>query len=131
MLYRHLRLLTNFFYPQAKLVSKTRNGARVTRRYDTPTTPYRRVLAAQLLTETESKALQHFYKQLNPAQLRRDVIICQQQLRSTHTTTNQNGMKGGEAQRVRGPFYVRAPHLATRTFSDECNTEQITAVRPN
>ncbi len=39
-LYRHLRLLTNFFVPQAKLVSKSRDGAKVTRRYDALATPY-------------------------------------------------------------------------------------------
>ena len=40
-----VRLHTNFFMPSAKLVSKTREGSKVTKRSDTPTTPYRRVLA--------------------------------------------------------------------------------------
>src|SRR5208337_845025 len=31
--------LTNYFYPQQKLVSKTRVGAKVTKKYDTATTP--------------------------------------------------------------------------------------------
>ena len=42
-LYRSLRLLTNFFEPQAKLTGKHRDGARVRRVYDTPTTPYQRL----------------------------------------------------------------------------------------
>ncbi len=79
-LYRHLRLLTNFFYPQMKLVAKTRDGAKVIRRYDKPTTPYQRLLDAKILSETESRALQHFYHQLNPVQLRQDVNACQQRL---------------------------------------------------
>jgi hypothetical protein len=35
-------LLSNYFYPQQKLVSKVRHGAKVTKKYDTATTPYRR-----------------------------------------------------------------------------------------
>ena len=34
--------LTNYFYPQQKLVSKTRVGAKVSKKYDRATTPYRR-----------------------------------------------------------------------------------------
>ncbi len=33
-----LRLLTNFFFPQVKLIAKTRDGAKVRRRYDIATT---------------------------------------------------------------------------------------------
>jgi hypothetical protein len=39
------RLLTNHFAPQQKLVSKERNGAKTTKKYDKPATPYERVLA--------------------------------------------------------------------------------------
>jgi hypothetical protein len=34
--------LTNYFYPQQKLVSKVRVGAKVSKKYDRATTPYRR-----------------------------------------------------------------------------------------
>ena len=34
--------LTNYFYPQQKLVSKVRVGAKVTKKYDKATTPHRR-----------------------------------------------------------------------------------------
>lgn len=43
-LYGHLRLYVNFFQPQMKLVSKTRRGAAVSKRFDRARTPYRRVL---------------------------------------------------------------------------------------
>jgi hypothetical protein len=43
-LYRVLRLYVNFFQPQMKLRSKTRQGARVTRRFDEARTPYQRAL---------------------------------------------------------------------------------------
>ncbi len=32
--------LTNYFYPQQKLISKVRDGAKVTKKYDTATTPF-------------------------------------------------------------------------------------------
>ncbi len=40
-LYGHLRYYGNFFQPQMKLVSKTRRGAKVAKRYDAARTPYR------------------------------------------------------------------------------------------
>lgn len=38
-IYEVLRLQTNFFSPSQKLISKTRHGAKVTKRYDTAQTP--------------------------------------------------------------------------------------------
>ncbi|MGP9837803.1 hypothetical protein [Arthrobacter sp. 179] len=40
------RLLTNHFAPQQKLVKKVRNGAKISKKYDAPATPYQRALAA-------------------------------------------------------------------------------------
>lgn len=88
-LYGHLRLLTNFFSPQARLVSKTRQGAKVIRRYDKPATPYQRVLDSGVLTKTQSRELSRFYRQLNPAQLRRDISRCQRRLRELANTQTQ------------------------------------------
>jgi hypothetical protein len=78
--YRHLRLLTNFFIPQAKLIAKSRDGAKVSRQYDTPTTPYERLLASGALTKSAARALTATYHKLNPAQLRRDVAVHQRRL---------------------------------------------------
>src|SRR5665811_366475 len=50
-LYASLRLMTNFFSPQMKLREKTRDGARVTKRYDEAKTPYQRLLQAAVLPE--------------------------------------------------------------------------------
>jgi hypothetical protein len=36
--------LTNYFYPQQKLVSKVRTGAKVSKKYDTAATPFRRAI---------------------------------------------------------------------------------------
>ena len=43
--YELLRIWTNHWQPTMKLTGKTRDGARVTKHYDVPQTPYRRVLA--------------------------------------------------------------------------------------
>lgn len=80
-LYRHLRLFTNFFCPQAKLIAKTRDGAKVSRRHDKPTTPYQRLLDSGTLTKAQARKLTALYRSLNPAQLRRDIARCQRQLR--------------------------------------------------
>ncbi len=81
-LYRHLGLLTNFFQPQSKLISKTRTGAKISRRHDIPTTPYHRLRSSGALTPGDIESLDAAYQTLNPAQLRRDVLACQQRLLS-------------------------------------------------
>ena len=44
-LYRSLRLFVNFFQPSFKLASKSRDGAKVTKRYHPPATPHQRLMA--------------------------------------------------------------------------------------
>ncbi len=56
-IYAVLRLLTNFFAPQQKLLSKTRHGAKVTKRYDTAATPHQRVQADPRIPQTIKHAL--------------------------------------------------------------------------
>jgi hypothetical protein len=79
-LYSHLRLYVNFFQPQMKLVSKTREGAKVTKRYDTARTPYRRVLASPDISAEAKEALAETYRALNPAELKRRIGRCQDRL---------------------------------------------------
>jgi len=88
-LYGHLRLFTNFFCPQAKLIGKTRNGAKIVRRYDKPVTPYQRVLDAGVLNKTQARQLTAYYHTLNPAQLRRDISRCQRRLRDLNHMKTQ------------------------------------------
>src|ERR1035437_4714190 len=44
-LYSALRLFVNFFQPSFKLAGKARDGAKVTRKYHPPATPYQRLMA--------------------------------------------------------------------------------------
>jgi integrase-like protein len=79
-LYRSLIPYVNFFQPQMKLVSKTRTGAKVRRRYDVPQTPYRRILASAEVPTEAKAALTAVYQELNPVALKRDIARCQTRL---------------------------------------------------
>jgi len=66
--------LINLFTPQQKLASKTRVGAKVTKRYDTAQTPYQRLLAhPDALDDLDAARLANLLLTTNPAQARRDV----------------------------------------------------------
>ncbi|MGH9198773.1 MAG: transposase, partial [Acidimicrobiia bacterium] len=79
-MYGYLRLYMNYFQPQMKLISKTRNGAKVSKKFDLAQTPYQRVVASPQVPEPAKQALTTIYKQLNPAQLKRELIACQDEL---------------------------------------------------
>jgi hypothetical protein len=78
--YQVLRLYANFFQPVMKLVEKVRSGSRVTRRYDTPTTPYHRVLAHPAIPNDVKVRLQAQYQQLNVVHLKQELDRLQTQL---------------------------------------------------
>jgi len=79
-LYRPLNLFTNFFQPSMKLREKTRSGSKVTKVYDTPQTPYRRLLADPRIDRATKRRLNKLYRTLNPAALRREITRCQNRL---------------------------------------------------
>ncbi|HET6770586.1 MAG TPA: transposase family protein [Actinomycetota bacterium] len=79
-LYTHLRLYVNFFQPQMKLVSKTRAGAKVSKRYDTAKTPCQRLLVSPDISQETKAQLTDLYEHLNPAELKRRIVACQNRL---------------------------------------------------
>lgn len=73
-IYALLRDHINFFVPQQKLVSKSRDGAKVIKKHDTAKTPFQR-LRADPDVDIHDKAVQHgHYLTLNPAALRREIL---------------------------------------------------------
>ena len=66
-------LLTNYFYPQQKLVFKVRDGAKITKKHDTAATPHRRAQAHPNLPTTAKATLTHTYLDINPAALQRQI----------------------------------------------------------
>jgi len=79
-LYGHLNPYVNFFQPQMRLLSKRREGARVAKRYDNAATPYRRLLASGVLDAEAERLLTKHYEALNPAELKREIARCQDEL---------------------------------------------------
>jgi hypothetical protein len=71
--YDLVRLYVNFFQPTMKLISKTRNGARVRKVYDTAQTPYRRLVQSVILTEEKKTEMAATYSGLNPVQLLKQI----------------------------------------------------------
>jgi hypothetical protein len=65
--------MTNYFCPQQKLVSKVRDGAKITKKYDRPTTPAVRATRHESITPETTKKLTKVYPTLNPAAIQRAI----------------------------------------------------------
>jgi hypothetical protein len=72
--------LTNFFYPQQKLIAKERIGAKVIKKYDTATTPHRRTMDTASVTKKTKTALARRYTRINPAAAQREIQALTDQL---------------------------------------------------
>lgn len=64
-IYRVQNLISNYFVPQYKLISKQRVGAKIKKKYDTPKTPYQRVLEEPSVPEENKRKLREIYATLN------------------------------------------------------------------
>ena len=105
-LYRNeLRLYKNFFQPVMKLVSKERIGGRVKRKYDTPRTPYQRLLESTQVSGEIKKELKGIYLSLNPAELKRSIDVKLDKLYQTY----EKKMKTQQAE----PHKRAIPHSVT------------------
>jgi hypothetical protein len=65
-LYASARLFVNFFQPSFKLAGKRREGAKVSRQYHAPATPYARLLAAGKLAPEVEERLEAEFVALDP-----------------------------------------------------------------
>ena len=72
-LYPLIRLQLTFLRPVRKLIGKQRCGARVTKLYDAPRTPYRRLLDSGILDDATRQRLEEELQALNPAELQRRI----------------------------------------------------------
>ena len=70
-LYAVMHYYVNFFLPVMKLEEKVRQGSRVKRVYDTPQTPYARVLASPDVSDEHKAELRETYATLDLVDLRR------------------------------------------------------------
>ena len=65
--------MTNYFLAQQKLVSKVRNGAKVTKKYDVPTTPHRRSERHETVSAQDKVIMKDTFAGLNPAAIQRQI----------------------------------------------------------
>ncbi len=71
--YELVRIWVNGYLPVMKLIGKDREGARVRKRYDVSTTPYRRALAAGVVTADAQVSFEALLEQNGPLGLRRQI----------------------------------------------------------
>ena len=64
-IYRVQNLISNYFVPQYKLKSKVRVGSKIKKTYDTPKTPYQRVLEEPSVPEANKQKLRETYARLD------------------------------------------------------------------
>ena len=79
-LYIYLDCYINYFQPVVKLVSKTREGSKVTKKYDDAKTPFRRVLESEHIDDKIKARLKVQYDSLNPAEIKRKILRLQDKL---------------------------------------------------
>jgi len=83
--YELLRLYTNFFLPSAKLLGKNRDGAKIRKQYETPQTPYNRLMSSPHIEHDMKDCLRETWLTLNPAELKRSMMTLLDQLLKLRT----------------------------------------------
>ncbi len=86
-------LIGNHFYPQQKLVSKVRDGAKVSKKYDAATTPYDRIIARPGVKAMPKQHLTKTHGSFNPAAVKRQVHAPCDELLTLATAKNQPARK--------------------------------------
>ena len=108
-LYRNeLRLYKNFFQPVMKLKEKIRDKGKVHRRYDTPKTPYQRIIESEHIPQETKEKLTKLYLSLNPAELKRKIDEKVHTLFKAYEEKN----RGTEAS----PSKKQTPRLKTKSY---------------
>lgn len=72
-IYANLRLYLNFFHPSMKLISKSREGSKIIKKYEKAQTPYRRLINENLISPQKAQQLKKQYDELNPFELKRSI----------------------------------------------------------
>jgi hypothetical protein len=83
--------LTNYFYPQQKLMSKVRDGAKVSKKYDTAATPFHRAIDHPTMTVDRIASLARAQGLINPAATQRRIQALSAQL--LKMTTSKAGAR--------------------------------------
>jgi len=70
---REWRAFHNFFCPSVKLLHKQRIGSKTIKRYDSPKTPYQRILESPHIPLTTKNAMTKYLETLNPFLLKKTI----------------------------------------------------------
>jgi len=106
-------LIGNHYYPQQKLLSKVRDGAKITKTYDTATTPYARIAAHPDVMALPKRRLATIHTSFNPAAVQRQIQALCDELLTLATAKGQPTPK----PRVSTPTTRTIPDKATKQRS--------------
>ncbi|MGC5225482.1 integrase catalytic domain-containing protein [Micromonospora sp. DT81.3] len=68
------RVFTNYLLPQQKLISKTRHGAKVSKKHDPPATPHQRAIRDPSVRKMPVIRMNAQFKKIRPAALSRQIL---------------------------------------------------------
>lgn len=106
-LYRAVRLDVNYFHPSFKLQSKTREGAKVKKRYHKPATPCDRLLAHGSVSTAAKAALRAEFAELDPLEILHQIRECQSAL----VALNSGDLGQGAERESLEAFLAKLPEL--------------------
>jgi Integrase core domain len=106
-LYQAVRLYVNHFQPSFKLLSKTREGAKVKKTYDKPATPCARLLGHAHLTPAAKDRLRTEADHLDPLELLQRIREAQAALAALGSGELSNGPERQSLEQ----FLATLPHL--------------------
>lgn len=107
-LYQRSRLYVNYFQPSFKLLEKTRNGAKVSRTYDSPATPCERLLRHPAVDEETKENLRLQRRQLDPLQLLHGIREGQAALAAL---VSEESSANGPGRKTLDQFLAQLPQL--------------------
>jgi hypothetical protein len=105
--------LTNYFYPQQKLVFKVRDGAKVTKKYDTATTPFRRAIDHPTMTEDRIASMARTHALINPAATQRQIQALTAQLLKVTTSKSEPASRARIPKRAQSHEATNPPSRAS------------------
>jgi hypothetical protein len=91
-----------------KLIEKVRDKGKIHRRYDTPKTPYQRLLESDQTSEETKKKLQECYFNLNPEDLKRRIDAKIQKPFKAYEEKREGHMPS--------PFKRQVSHVSTKSY---------------
>jgi transposase InsO family protein len=106
-MYRLIRLYVNFFQPSFKLLSKTRDGAKIKKKYRKPATPCERLLAHAAVSESAKESLRAELAPLDPVELLHQIREGQ----STLAALSSGDLSHGPDRQSLEEFLAKLPEL--------------------